>query len=101
MAELMDGDRLDIEAGVDRPGLAGVHNDVTGHRPAVDRRRQEGQGQRARGLRRAGDADVAEARVALLVTRGAEGRAVVGNLHDVDARLDGTEAGSVLELLTP
>src|SRR5262249_7261289 len=102
VADLVEGDRLQIVGrAVGLPLLRRVEEDVAGVGAAVGRRGQEGESQRARVLRVAADADVAEVGVALLVAVAADGGAVVADLYQVDVG-DGLPDGrGLLELELP
>ena len=67
VAELVEGDRLEVVVAVDLPGDVRVEDDVAGGGPAVVGRRQERERQGPGRLRDHRDPDVAEPGVVLLV----------------------------------
>jgi hypothetical protein len=79
VADLVDRDRLQVEIAVNLPRLRRVEEDVAGIGAAIERRRREGEGELAGRLCEAADSDVAEPQVALLVARGPDRRAAVGD----------------------
>src|SRR5262249_6422331 len=87
VADLVQGDCVQVVGRADVERLAGVEVDVAGDRVVVDRRRHEGLGQGAVAELVAADANVGHRRVALLEGARAGRGAAVGDDGDVEVGL--------------